>query len=88
MARNAEQVLKLFEHQEDLYFQERRADIGFVVDRVMRNLLGADQPNLDHVMPGSVVVAKDLSPADMAMSAGDKSLATTTLPGMTWSRLG
>jgi phosphoenolpyruvate-protein phosphotransferase (PTS system enzyme I) len=66
LARNAKQVLKLFEHQEDLYFQERRADIGFVVDRLMRNLLGADQPNLDHVMPGSVVVAKDLSPADMA----------------------
>jgi phosphotransferase system enzyme I (PtsI) len=66
LARNAQQVLKLFEHQEDIYFQERRADIGFVVDRLMRNLLGADQPNLDHVTPGSVVIAKDLSPADMA----------------------
>ena len=38
--------LGAFEHQEDVYFQERRADIEFVVDRLMRNLLGADQPNL------------------------------------------
>ena len=64
--KNAQGVLKLFEHQEDLYFQERRADIGFVVDRLMRNLLGADQPNLDNVNPGSIVIARDLSPADMA----------------------
>jgi phosphotransferase system enzyme I (PtsI) len=66
LSKNAQAVLKLFEHQEDLYFQERRADIGFVVDRLMRNLLGADQPNLDHVVAGSIVIAKDLSPADMA----------------------
>ena len=59
-------VLKAFETQEDLYFQERRADIGFVVDRLMRNLLGAAQPNLDSVSPGEIVIAKDLSPADMA----------------------
>ena len=32
--------LGAFEHQEDVYFQERRADIEFVVDRLMRNLGG------------------------------------------------
>ena len=29
LQRNAQSILKLFEHQEDVYFQERRADIGF-----------------------------------------------------------
>ena len=66
LSKNAKKVLVLFEHQEDVYFQERRADIEFVVDRLMRNLLGADQPNLDQVAPGSIVIARDLSPADMA----------------------
>ena len=28
--------------------------------------MGADQPNLDQVAPGSIVIARDLSPADMA----------------------
>lgn len=71
-------VLKLFEHQEDVYFQERRADIGFVVDRLMRNLLGADQPNLDNVNPGDIVIARDLSPADMAnlMNSGVSGFVT------------
>ena len=64
--KHAQEVLQLFEHQEDIYFQERRADIGFVVDRFMRNLLGADQPNLDNVNAGDIVIARDLSPSDMA----------------------
>ena len=64
--KHAQSILKLFEHQEDVYFQERKADIGFVVDRLMRNLLGADQPDLDHVQAGDIVIARDLSPADMA----------------------
>jgi len=59
-------IKQVFDNIEDEYFRERRSDVDFVGDRLLRNLLGKDQPTLDNMMPGSVVVAHDLSPADTA----------------------
>ncbi len=59
-----------FEKMDDAYFRERRADIGFVGERVVRNLLGhaADlDPEREEMPPQSIVVAHDLSPADAAL---------------------
>ncbi|MGI5862279.1 MAG: phosphoenolpyruvate--protein phosphotransferase [Myxococcales bacterium] len=56
-----------FEDIEDDYFRERRADIEFVGDRVLRNLLGQVvdvDPEGDAIPPGCIIVAHDLSPAD------------------------
>jgi phosphotransferase system enzyme I (PtsI) len=56
-----------FEDIEDDYFRERRADIEFVGDRVLRNLLGQAvdvDPEGDGIPPGCIIVAHDLSPAD------------------------
>jgi phosphotransferase system enzyme I (PtsI) len=56
-----------FEDIEDDYFRERRADIEFVGDRVVKNLLGQVvdvDPEGEEIPPGCVVVAHDLSPAD------------------------
>jgi phosphotransferase system enzyme I (PtsI) len=56
-----------FEDIEDDYFRERRADIEFVGDRVVKNLLGQVvdvDPEGEEIPPGCVLVAHDLSPAD------------------------
>ncbi len=60
-----------FEDIEDDYFRERRADIEFVGDRVVRNLLGQvvdlDPENGDNIPQGCILVAHDLSPADASV---------------------
>ena len=59
-------IKQVFDNIDDEYFRERRSDVGFVGDRILRNLLGKDQPTLSNLSPNSVVVAHDLSPADTA----------------------
>ena len=71
---NAEWALKkvmrslkhVFDDLDDEYFRERRADIDFVGDRILRNLLGQTEPTLSNLTPNSIIVARDLSPADTA----------------------
>lgn len=65
LRRTADEIKALFDDIDDPYFRERRNDIDFVAERLLRNLLGqADQPSLP---PGTVMVARDLSPADAAL---------------------
>ena len=56
----------MFENIEDEYFRERRGDIDFVGDRVVRNLMGqvVDVDDHEEIPMGSVIVAHDLTPAD------------------------
>jgi len=56
-----------FHEQADDYFKERRADIDFVGERIVKNLVG--QPvDVDDLPPeGAIIVAHDLSPADTAL---------------------
>ncbi len=71
---NAEWALKkvvrslkqIFDNIDDEYFRERRSDVDFVGDRIMRNLLGTAHPSLSQVGHASIVIAHDLSPADTA----------------------
>ncbi|HXX29709.1 MAG TPA: phosphoenolpyruvate--protein phosphotransferase [Myxococcaceae bacterium] len=58
-----------FDNIPDEYFRERRADVDFVADRVVRNLMGQVVDVEVEVPEGSVVVAHDLPPADAAMLA-------------------
>jgi phosphoenolpyruvate-protein phosphotransferase (PTS system enzyme I) len=58
-----------FDNIADEYFRERRADVDFVADRVVRNLMGQVVDVAVEVPEGSVVVAHDLPPADAAMLA-------------------
>ncbi|HUQ06125.1 MAG TPA: phosphoenolpyruvate--protein phosphotransferase [Kofleriaceae bacterium] len=55
----------VFDAIEDDYFRERRSDIDFVGERVLRNLLGKETGPI-RPPPDAVVVAYDLSPADTA----------------------
>src|SRR5690349_11023534 len=49
----------------DEYFRERRHDVDFVAERVLRNLMGRQTGVPDTLPDDAVVVAHDLSPADM-----------------------
>src|SRR5207302_938689 len=59
------QIKTVFDAIEEDYFRERRSDIDFVGDRILRNLLGVDAGTA-MPPPGAVIVAHDLSPADTA----------------------
>lgn len=69
---NAEGALKrtldkfrtVFDAIDDEYLRERRSDIDSVGERLLRNLIGADQQSLAELERKSIVVAHDLSPAD------------------------
>jgi phosphotransferase system enzyme I (PtsI) len=51
----------------DEYFKERRADVDYVGERVIKNLLG-HQVDVEEFPPeGAIVVANDLTPADTAL---------------------
>ena len=56
-----------FDNLEDEYFRERRSDIEFVADRLVRNLLGEVVDEELEAPAGAIVVAHDISPADAAM---------------------
>jgi len=64
LRKTVEHIKGVFDSVEDDYFRERRSDIEFVGDRVLRNLLGREQKV--RPPPDAIVVAHDLSPADTA----------------------
>lgn len=64
LRKTVEHIRGVFDSIEDDYFRERRSDIEFVGERVMRNLLGRDTAMLPP--PDGIIVAYDLSPADTA----------------------
>ena len=66
LRRTVEELKAVFDSIEVDYFRERRSDIDFVGDRILRNLLGEQVDAVGVTPPGAVVVAHDLSPADTA----------------------
>lgn len=71
-----------FATMEDDYLRERNADVRQVIERVLRVLSGSRHwlPNLDGVDSdgGLIVVARDISPADMMRLRGGKFAAFLT----------
>ncbi len=65
--RAVRKIKSAFHEQADEYFKERRADVDYVGERIIKNLLG-QAPDVDEVPPeGAIIVAHDLSPADTAL---------------------
>ena len=60
-------VAALFNAIDDEYIRERRSDLDYVADRVMRNLVGEKQEVSPKPRGESIIVAHDLSPADTAL---------------------
>jgi phosphotransferase system enzyme I (PtsI) len=65
LRRAVEDIKSIFDRVEDDYFRERRSDVDFVGDRILRNLLGENVEGMAPP-PDAVVVAHNLSPADTA----------------------
>lgn len=65
LRQSVEMIRSVFDAVEDDYFRERRSDVEFVGERVLRNLLGHDTRVTPP--PDAIVIAHDLSPADTAM---------------------
>ncbi|MEE4113223.1 MAG: phosphoenolpyruvate--protein phosphotransferase [Desulfobacteraceae bacterium] len=58
------QVKPIFENMSDDYLKQRAEDITHVSDRIMENLVGADQVNIGRIDKRVILVARDLSPAE------------------------
>jgi phosphoenolpyruvate-protein phosphotransferase (PTS system enzyme I) len=73
--RAVRKIKSAFHEQADEYFKERRADVDYVGERIIKNLLG-QAPDVDEAPPeGAIVVAHDLSPADTALLLHDRKVA-------------
>ncbi len=75
LRRSVEKIKALFERSEDDYFRERRSDVDFVGERVLRQLMGHSQEVPKARLEGAaeeptVLVAHELSPADTASLRG------------------
>ncbi len=75
----------LFDNIPDEYFRERRSDVEYVADRVVRNLLGQAVDEQVELPEHAVVVGHDISPADAAMMSRSGRVAgfITDLGGQT-----
>jgi len=57
-------VKTIFRNMEDAYLKERVTDIVNVSDRILRNLAGAKQVDIENIDKRVILVANDLSPAE------------------------
>ena len=64
MRKTVAHIKGVFDAVDDEYFRERRSDVEFVGERILRNLLGRSSSLSPP--PDAIVVARDLSPADTA----------------------
>ena len=82
-----QQIRSMFEDMNDPYLKERRGDIDFVGERVLRNLVGIS-PELKGVADvgvGSVLIAHDLSPVDVVILSHRRITAIVTEKGSSTS---
>ncbi|MCI0480856.1 MAG: phosphoenolpyruvate--protein phosphotransferase, partial [Candidatus Dadabacteria bacterium] len=61
-----EKISRFFRELDDEYLSERMGDVDYVVERIMRNLVGKHQESITGITEDVIVVAHDLSPADTA----------------------
>lgn len=66
---------------DDAYLRERGHDVDFVCDRLLSALTGSTEEPLPKLSEPTVVVARDLSPADTAAMAGQPVVAIVTEVG-------
>lgn len=74
-------IRHLFAAIEDEYLRERRSDVEFVGQRILRNLIGYHVNLLQEITEQVILVAHDLSPADTLQLDRSKILAFVTDAG-------
>jgi len=67
-----------FSEIEDEYLRERKNDIDYVGQRILRNIVEPDKADIEKVPEKVIIVARDLSPADTAHLDLDKVLGFVT----------
>lgn len=65
--RVARKIKHAFDNIADEYFRERRQDVDYVADRVVRNLMGQIVDEDIEIPAGAIVVAHDITPAETAL---------------------
>ncbi len=76
--RTVRQIKRVFDSIDHEYFRERRGDVDFVGDRIIRNLMG-QVVDVDETPPDdAIVIAHDLSPADTVVLARHDILGIVT----------
>lgn len=63
--KSIEHIKKLFDQIDDEYFRDRRSDIEYVEERLLRLLLGTKEQGYVSIHRKTIIVAHDLSPADL-----------------------
>ena len=82
VASAAEEILAMFERApKDAYIAERRHDVEFVCDQLMRALRGESGGIIPKLDAPTIIVARDLSPADTAGMVREPVLAFVTEVG-------
>ncbi len=73
--RAVRKIKSAFSDLADEYFKERRADVDYVGERIIKNLMG-EMVDLEEPPPdGSIIIAHDLSPADTALLLHERKVA-------------
>jgi phosphoenolpyruvate-protein phosphotransferase (PTS system enzyme I) len=68
-------IKSAFSDVADEYFKERRADVDFVGERVIKSLMGETVDAQEPPPEGAIIVAHDLSPADTALLLHERKVA-------------
>jgi phosphotransferase system enzyme I (PtsI) len=81
----SEEISKLFlpqgPNEKDSYITERRHDVEFVGDRLLRALMGDPGISIPRLSEPTIIVARDLSPADTAGMVKEPAIALVTEVG-------
>jgi phosphotransferase system enzyme I (PtsI) len=79
----SEEIVAMFgpHDDRDAYISERRHDVEFVCERLLRALVGEVVPHAVRLDEPMIVVARDLSPADTASMVREPALAFVTCVG-------
>ncbi|MFH1847162.1 MAG: phosphoenolpyruvate--protein phosphotransferase [Candidatus Omnitrophota bacterium] len=62
-----DRYINVLSESKDEYLRDRISDITDVGKRILRNLVGVEERNLDNLGEKAIIVAYDLSPSDTAM---------------------
>ncbi len=73
--RAVRKIKSAFSDVADEYFKERRADVDYVGERIIKNLMG-EAVDVEEAPPeGAVIIAHDLSPADTVLLLHERKVA-------------
>ena len=73
--RAVRKIKSAFNDVADEYFKERRADVDYVGERIIKNLMGEVVDVAEPPPEGAIIIAHDLSPADTALLLHERKVA-------------